>query len=83
MVPNMAIDWFIWNRNDSKVGVVSIHLSKWSWLEEGTIFVESRLRRAGLKGIVGGAGDIPHGSGVDILQGQRGQGRRDWRGLGV
>ena len=26
---------------------------------------------------------IPHGSGVDILQGQRGQGRRGWRGLGL
>ena len=73
----MAIHRFIRNWNNSKVGVVSIHLSIGSWLEVETIPVEAGVWGARLDGVVEGFGDIPYCKGVDILKGN------SWQGLGL
>ena len=74
MAPYMTIDRFIRNWHNSSVGVVTIHLAKGSWLEVETFGVEGGVWGAGLEGVVEGFGNIPHGKGVDILQGNCGHG---------
>ena len=75
MIPYMAIDRFIRNRNYPKVGPESIHHSKWRRFPVMAILVEAGVWRAGVKGVGAGAGNIPHGKYIDILQGDDRQGR--------
>ena len=62
--------------------MVTIHLSKGSWLEVETVPVEAGVWGARLEGVVKGFGDIPHSKEVDILQCDGWQGRRCRHGRG-
>ena len=61
MIPNMAKDWFIWDRNNSNVGLVAIDGAKGSTLLGEGGLVEDRIRRTSFDTVGGGSRDIPQG----------------------
>ena len=73
MIPNIAMDWTVWDWDQAEVGSVSIQTAEGTGLGVEAISVEHGVLGAGVKGVGAWGRDIGNSSGVDILQGDTGQ----------